>query len=155
MFCNTYILFFELFMCKVLGLRFFYYKIMIYFLIFFIYIWNLKLTRLFNHRHPLVHLIWLGRIKNERRLSRNGNVKLTFALSHIMPNGCWPNIWRRCMAWWQKRPNLGSLQLLQKVFDIKTMVKWMLASWEMPKLCKGEMIKRLLVAHVPKQRRSG
>ncbi len=35
MFCNTCILFFELFMCKVLGLGFFYYKVMIYFLIFF------------------------------------------------------------------------------------------------------------------------
>jgi len=35
MFCNTYILFFELFICKVLGLRFFYYKIMTYFFIFF------------------------------------------------------------------------------------------------------------------------
>jgi hypothetical protein len=35
MFCNTCILFFELFVCKVLGLRFFYYKVMICFLIFF------------------------------------------------------------------------------------------------------------------------
>jgi len=31
----------------------------------------------------------------------------------------------------------------------------MLASWEMPRLCKGGMIKRLLIAHVPKQRKSG
>jgi len=35
MFYNTYILFFELFMCKVLGLNFFNYKVMIYFLIYF------------------------------------------------------------------------------------------------------------------------
>jgi len=35
MFCNTYILFFELFMCKLLSLGFFNYKVMIYFLIFF------------------------------------------------------------------------------------------------------------------------
>ncbi len=35
MFCNTYILFFELFMCKVLGLGFFYYKARTYFFIFF------------------------------------------------------------------------------------------------------------------------
>jgi len=35
MFYNTYIFFFELFMCKVLGLRFFYYKLMIFLLIFF------------------------------------------------------------------------------------------------------------------------
>jgi len=35
MFCNTYILFFELLMHKVLGLEFLIYKIMIYFLIFF------------------------------------------------------------------------------------------------------------------------
>jgi len=35
MFCNTFIMFFELFMCKVLGLGFFNYKAMIYFLIFF------------------------------------------------------------------------------------------------------------------------
>jgi hypothetical protein len=35
MFYNTYILFFELFMCKVLGLGFFYYRVMIYFLIYF------------------------------------------------------------------------------------------------------------------------
>jgi hypothetical protein len=34
MFYNTYILFFELFMCKVLGIGFFYYKIMTYFFIF-------------------------------------------------------------------------------------------------------------------------
>jgi len=34
MFCNTCILFFELFMCKVLGLGFFYYKVMIFFFIF-------------------------------------------------------------------------------------------------------------------------
>jgi len=34
MFCNTYILFFELFMCKVLRLGFFYYKVKIIFLIF-------------------------------------------------------------------------------------------------------------------------
>jgi hypothetical protein len=33
MFCNTYILFFELFMCKVLGLEFYYYKVMIFFYI--------------------------------------------------------------------------------------------------------------------------
>jgi len=35
MFYNTYIFFFVLFMCKVLGLRFFYYKSMIFLLIFF------------------------------------------------------------------------------------------------------------------------
>jgi hypothetical protein len=35
MFCNTYILFFELFTCKALGLGFSYYKLMIYFVIFF------------------------------------------------------------------------------------------------------------------------
>jgi hypothetical protein len=35
MFYNTCILFSELFICKVLGFRFFYYKVMIYFLIFF------------------------------------------------------------------------------------------------------------------------
>ncbi len=34
MFCNTCILVFELFMCKVLRLRFFSYKVMIYFFIF-------------------------------------------------------------------------------------------------------------------------
>jgi hypothetical protein len=35
MFCNIYILFFEMFMCKVLMLGFIYYKVMIYFFIFF------------------------------------------------------------------------------------------------------------------------
>jgi hypothetical protein len=35
MFCNTFILFFEVFMCKVLGLGFLNYKVVIYFLIFF------------------------------------------------------------------------------------------------------------------------
>jgi hypothetical protein len=35
MFCNTCISFFEPFMCKVLRLGFFYYKIMTYFFIFF------------------------------------------------------------------------------------------------------------------------
>jgi hypothetical protein len=35
MFFNTYNLFFEFFMCKVLGLGFFYYKIITYFFIFF------------------------------------------------------------------------------------------------------------------------
>jgi len=27
------------------------------------------------------------------------------------------------MAWWQKNPNLGGLQLMQEVLDIKTMPK--------------------------------
>ncbi len=35
MFCNICIIFFKLFMCKVLGLRFFNYRVLIYFLIFF------------------------------------------------------------------------------------------------------------------------
>ncbi len=35
MFCNTCILFFELFMSKVLRLGFFYYKVRVYFFIFF------------------------------------------------------------------------------------------------------------------------
>jgi hypothetical protein len=35
MFCNTYILFYEFFMCKVLGLGFFLHKVMIYFFIVF------------------------------------------------------------------------------------------------------------------------
>jgi hypothetical protein len=30
---------------------------------------------------------------------------------------------KKCMAWWQKRSNLGGLQLLKKVFNIKTMLK--------------------------------
>jgi len=59
------------------------------------------------------------------------------------------------MAWWQKSPNLGGLHLLQEVLDIKTMPKRMLTSWEMPWLCKGEMIKKLLVVFVPKQSASG
>jgi hypothetical protein len=36
MFYNTYILFFEFFMFKVLGLGFFYYKVRTYFFIFFV-----------------------------------------------------------------------------------------------------------------------
>jgi hypothetical protein len=83
----------------------------------------LKSTSLLSHWHPFAHLIWLGRIKNGQRLGRNGNVKLTFALLHIVPNGYSPSILKRCMAWWQKKPNLGGLQLLKEVFDIKTMLK--------------------------------
>jgi hypothetical protein len=88
-------------------------------------------------------------------LGRNGSTKLAFALSHIVPNDCWPSIWRRCMACWQKRPNLGGLEFLQEVLDIKTMPKWMFASWKMQWLCKGRMIKRLLVVLVPKHSVSG
>jgi hypothetical protein len=42
MFCNTYILFFELFMCKVLQLGFFNYKVMIFlfFILFGSGTWN-------------------------------------------------------------------------------------------------------------------
>jgi len=122
---------------------------------FLVWVWNMYLTRLLSHLHFFVHLIWLKRTKNGRRLGRNGSAKLALALSHIVPNGCWPNIWKKCMAWWQKRPNLGGLQLLQRVFDIKTMPKWMLAFWEMQWLCKGGMIKRLLVALVPNHYTSG
>ncbi len=52
-------------------------------------------------------------------------------------------------------PNLGGLQLLKEVFDIKTILNLMFASWEMPWLCKGGMIKRLLVALVLKHDASG
>jgi hypothetical protein len=100
MFCNTYILFFELFMCKVLGLKFFNYKLMIYFLIFFGLGSKLETDLVSQPPTPLVHLIWLKRINNGQRLGRNGSVNLSLALSHIVPNGCWPNICRRCMAWW-------------------------------------------------------
>jgi hypothetical protein len=41
----------------------------------------------FQSLTPPFHLIWLKRTKNGRRLGRNGNVKLTFTLSHIVPNG--------------------------------------------------------------------
>jgi len=53
---------------------------------------------------------------------------------------------------WQ---NMGGLQLFKKVFNIKTMLKWMFASWEMPWLCRGRMIKRLLIALMPKFNMSG
>jgi hypothetical protein len=56
--------------------------------------------------------------------------KLALTLSHIVPNGCWPNIWKKCMAWWHKRPNLGGFQLLKDDFDIKTILKWTFTSWE-------------------------
>jgi hypothetical protein len=44
---------------------------------------------------------------------------------------------------------IEGLHLLKEVPDIKTMLKWMFASWEMPWPCKGEMIKMLLVVFVP------
>ncbi len=47
---------------------------------------NLKPTKFLNYRHPLVHLIWLGGIKNGGKLGQNGSVKLALTLSHIMPN---------------------------------------------------------------------
>jgi hypothetical protein len=52
------------------------------------------------------------------------------------------------------RPNLGGLQLLKEVLDIKTMIKGMLALWEMSWPCKGKMIERLLVMLVPKHNTS-
>jgi hypothetical protein len=51
-------------MCKVLGLGFFYYKIMIYFLIFFGLGLELETDQAFQPPAPLVHLIWFGRTKN-------------------------------------------------------------------------------------------
>ncbi len=93
MFCNTCILFFELFMCKVLGLGFFYYKILIFKKIFFGLGPKLEIDQAFQPSTPPcppnMARRWLG---------WNGNVKLALALSQIMPNGCWPNIWKRCMA---------------------------------------------------------
>jgi hypothetical protein len=47
---------------------------------------------------------------------------------------------------WQ---NMGGLQLFKEVLNVKTMLKWMLASWEMPWLCTGRMIKRLLITLMP------
>jgi hypothetical protein len=54
------------------------------------------------------------------------------------------------MAWWQKRPDMGSLQLLKEVLNIKIMLKPTFAFGEMPWPYKGEMIKWLLVAFMPK-----
>ncbi len=156
MFCNTYILFFEIFMWKVLRLRFSYYKVRTFF--FYIFWFRSKTWNWLGFSAigtPFVHLIWFGRTKNGWRLGRNGNVNLALALSHIVSNGCWLNIWRKCMALWQNRLNLGNLQLLKEVFDIKTMLKWTLTSWDMSWPCKGRMIKKLLIALVPKPNTSG
>jgi hypothetical protein len=57
MFCNTCILFFELFMCKVLWLGFFYYKIMIDFFIFFGLGLELETDQGFQPLAPPFHLI--------------------------------------------------------------------------------------------------
>jgi hypothetical protein len=50
---------------------------------------------------------------------------------------------------------MGGFQLLKDVFNIKTMFKWMFASWEMPWSCRSRMIKRLLVTLVLKPKASG
>jgi hypothetical protein len=75
-------------MCKVLGLRFFNYKVMIYFLIFFYLGPKLEINQVSQPLAPLVHVIWLRRTKNGQRLGRNGSATLALALSHIAPNGC-------------------------------------------------------------------
>jgi hypothetical protein len=80
--------FFELFMCKVLWLGFFFYKVMTYFFIFFRLGLELETNQGFQPLTPTFHLIWLRRTKNGQRLGRNGNVKLALTLSHIVPNGC-------------------------------------------------------------------
>jgi hypothetical protein len=98
-FFNSYILFFEFFMCKVLGFGFFS-KVMFYFFIFFGLGPKPEIDQASQPHAPVVHLIWLRRTKNGWRLGWNGNVKLTFTLSHIVPTGCWPSIWRGCMVWW-------------------------------------------------------
>jgi hypothetical protein len=155
MFYNTCILFLKFFMCKVLGLRFFLLQSNEFFLIFFCLGPKLEIDQASQPLTSLVHLIWFKKTKNGWKLGRKKTVKLGFALLHVVPNSCWPNIWRRCMAWWQKRANLGGLQLLKEVFNIKTMLKCTLASWEMPWPCKGRMLKRLLIAHMPKPNMSG
>ncbi len=85
-------------MCKVLGLGFFYYKIMSYFFIFFGLGLGPETDQGYQPIAPLCPLSSLENTKNGQRLGRNGSVELAFALSRIMPNVCWPNIWRRCMV---------------------------------------------------------
>jgi len=55
---------------------------------FLVKVRNMNLTRLLNHLHFFVHLIWFGRTMNGQRLGRNGSAKLALALSHIVLNGC-------------------------------------------------------------------
>jgi hypothetical protein len=87
-----YSVFLEFFMFKVLGLGFFYYKVITYFYIFFGLGLDLEINQGFQPPATPFHLVWFRRTNNGRRLGQNGNVKLALTLSHIVPNGCRPNI---------------------------------------------------------------
>jgi hypothetical protein len=75
-------------MCKVLGLGFLNYKVMIYFLIFFNLGPELEIDQVSQPLAPPCPPNLAQKDKEWTKVGRNGSAKLAFALSHIVPNGC-------------------------------------------------------------------
>jgi len=146
MFCNTYILFFELFMCEVLGLIFYYYKAMTYFVLKFglgLKTWNRPRFSIVDTPFPL-NMVWKD--KKWTKFESKWKCKIGTYIVACCAKWLLTKHLKDVHGLVAKRPNLGGLQLLKEVFNIKAMLKWTFTSWEMSWLCKGGMIKRLLVA---------
>jgi hypothetical protein len=151
MFCDTCILFCDLFMSNFFGLGFFF---IIKYRFFFVGIGlgpKLKMDHALSQCHPFVHLIWLGRTKNGSKWK----CKVGICIIAYCAKWLFTKHLKEVHSLVEKRPNMGGFQLLKEVLDIKTMLKWTFSFWEMPWPCRGGMIKRLLVALMLKFNMSG
>jgi hypothetical protein len=121
MFYNTYILLCDFFMFKVLRLNvFFHFKIKTY--LFYSFWFKSK-----TWNQP-------GLLTTSTPLSKQLLTKHLKEVHGLV----------------SKKAKLGRPSTFKEVLDVKTMLKWTFMSWEMPLSCRSEMIKRLLIAFVPK-----
>ncbi len=83
----------------------------------------MNMTRLLSHLHFFVHLIWLRRTRMDegwvemevQSWHLHCRILCQMVIDQTFEGGAWLD--------GRKRPNLGGLQLLQGVLDIKTMPK--------------------------------
>ncbi len=88
MFCDTCILFFEIFISKVLRLRFFYYKIMIFLKMFFGLGLEFETDQASQPSAPPCPFNLAQKDKEWTKVGSKWKWKLALALSHILPNSC-------------------------------------------------------------------
>jgi hypothetical protein len=110
-------------MCKVLGLGFFNYKVMIYFLIFFNLGLEFETDQISQPSAPLCPPNLARKDKEWTKVGSKWKCKVGICIVAYCAKWLLTKHLKEVHGLGQKRPNLGGFQLLQEVLDIKTMVK--------------------------------